>query len=373
MSPSSCTLAILGATGLVGQHLIAILEARRFFDRFEHFTLKPLASERSQGQTVRFNGQDIAVQLAQPDAFHDVDLVLASAGGSVSAALIPEAVKRGAVVVDNTSHFRMDETVPLVVAGVNDDALQGHHGIIANPNCSTAQLMPVLKALHQAAGLKRVIVSTYQSVSGAGKEGMDALWRETQAMSDDPDAVAGKPSLEGSSNITSPFSQPIAFNLIPMIDVLMDGSQDDFCDGAALGYSKEEWKLIVETRKILNLPKLPITATAVRVPVMVGHSESVTVDLERALSPEQAAQILAELPEVIMSPALSSDFPTPRQAAGQDPVYVGRLRRDTSNPETGLNFWVVADNLRIGAALNAVRIAERLVAMKLLKTASEVH
>ncbi|MEB3206123.1 MAG: aspartate-semialdehyde dehydrogenase [Vampirovibrionales bacterium] len=373
MSPSSCTVAILGATGLVGQHLIAILEARRFFDRFEHFTLKPLASERSQGQTVRFNGQDVAVQLAQPDAFDNVDLVLASAGGSVSAALVPEAVKRGAVVVDNTSHFRMDETVPLVVAGVNDDALQGHHGIIANPNCSTAQLMPVLKALHEAAGLKRVIVSTYQSVSGAGKEGMDALWRETQAMTDDPDAVPGKPSLDGASSITSPFSQPIAFNLIPMIDVLMDGSQEDFCDGAALGYSKEEWKLIVETRKILNLPKLPITATAVRVPVMVGHSESVTVDLERALSPEQAAQILEKLPEVIVSAALSSDFPTPRQAAGQDPVYVGRLRRDTSNPETGLSFWVVADNLRIGAALNAVRIAERLVDMRLLKAACEVH
>ncbi|MEB3245861.1 MAG: aspartate-semialdehyde dehydrogenase [Vampirovibrionales bacterium] len=357
---SALTLAVLGATGLVGQHLIHILEQRQFAQRFGTFTLKPLASERSQGQTVRFMGQDVPVQLAEPDAFNGVDIVLASAGGSVSEALVPEAVKRGCVVIDNTSHYRMQPDVPLVVAGVNDEALKSHAGIIANPNCSTAQLMPVLKALHQAAGLKRVIVSTYQSVSGAGKEGMEALWRQTEALVAQPDTPVEKIGYESPGALDRE-TFPIAFNLIPMIDVLLEKPD------VYQGYSKEEWKLIVETRKILELPELAITATAVRVPVMIGHSECVTVDLERALSPEQAEALLKNTPDVVVSPAMSREYPTPKQAAGQDPVYVGRLRRDSSNPETGLNFWVVADNLRIGAALNAVRLAELLITMNLLK------
>lgn len=338
------TVAVLGATGLVGSMLIELLEQRQF----PCVRLVPLASERSLGGTVCFRGENVPVQLAEPEAFNGVDLVLASAGGSVSEALVPEAVKRGAVVVDNTSFFRMRPDVPLVVAGVNDADLDSHTGIIANPNCSTAQLMPVLKALHEAAGLVRVIVSTYQSVSGAGKEGLGDLIDQTQA--DIPD-ISGefRNQLAAQSNYhTGVFQRPIGFNLIPQIDKF---GQDD--------YTLEELKLINETKKILHLPDLRITATAIRVPVLVGHSESVTVELARPLSPQEAAEVLSRVPDVVVAGS-REDYHTPRETAGTDPVYVSRIRRDTSNPETGLNLWVVADNLRIGAALNAVRIAERL-------------
>lgn len=347
--PSSApyTVAILGATGLVGSLLIHLLEERRFPVK----ALKPLASERSAGGTVSFQGQSVKVQLATPEAFEGVDIVLASAGGSISAKLAPEAVKRGAVVIDNTSHFRLHPDVPLVVAGVNDEDLVRHQGIVANPNCSTAQLMPVLKALHQAAGLRRVIISTYQSVSGAGKEGVDDLLSETEANLGD--ATQPMPNvLPPSTFERKTFKRPIAFNLIPQIDVFAT-------EGDEAGYTKEELKLVKETRKILHLPQLPITATAVRVPVLVGHSEAVTVDLDRSLSVAEACQLLAAAPDVVVAQQPEA-FHTPRETAGTDPVYVSRVRKDTSNPETGLNLWVVSDNLRIGAALNAVRLAEQL-------------
>lgn len=351
MPEQQYTVAVLGATGLVGAHLIHILEERNFPVK----TLKPLASQRSAGSAIPFKGQDILVEEATPEAFEGVDIVLASAGGAISKALVPEAVKRGAVVIDNTSHFRLDNDVPLVVGGVNDGDVQHHNGIIANPNCSTAQLMPVFKALHEAAGLKRVIISTYQSVSGAGKEGMDELFQTTREFFQKGD----KP--ENSISESRLFSRPIAFNLIPHIDVFMT-------EGDEAGYTKEETKLVHETRKILHLPNLAISATAVRVPVMVGHSEAVTLEFEKSISPDEAMFLLKKTPDVVVSDQLDT-YPTPLEATGKDPVYVGRIRRDTSNPnpEKGLCLWVVADNLRIGAALNAIRIAEVLVNNNWLK------
>ncbi|MBK8190577.1 MAG: aspartate-semialdehyde dehydrogenase [Vampirovibrionales bacterium] len=349
---SGYTVAVLGATGLVGSRLLAILEERQFPIK----RLKPLASQRSAGESIRFRGEPVEVLLAEPEAFEGVDIVLASAGASISARLAPEAVKRGAVVVDNTSQFRMEEGVPLVVAGVNDDDLRAHKGIIANPNCSTSQLMPVLKALHDAAGLTRVIVSTYQSVSGAGKEAIDELRAVTAEQLAAPDGAA--------VSRHEVFARCMAFNLIPHIDVFLT-------EGPLSGYTKEEAKVVWETRKILHLPSLPVTCTAVRAPVMVGHSESVTLEFERPLSPEAARDILKSTPDVIVADG-PADYHTPQETAGTDPVYVSRIRPDSSNPERGLNLWVVADNLRIGAALNAVRIAEQLIARKLLGAAASV-
>jgi aspartate-semialdehyde dehydrogenase len=349
-STSSLTVAVLGATGLVGSLILELLQQRNF----PLTELRPLASGRSVGKTITFNGQSIPVRLAEPEAFVGVDIVLSSAGGTVSAQLVPEAVKRGAVVIDNTSFFRLSEEVPLVVAGVNDADLAHHQGIIANPNCSTAQLMPVLRALHDAAGLQRVIISTYQSVSGAGVAGLTELLAQTQG--DVEHVHLGQPNPNPEVSVpASKFSRPIAFNLIPQIDSF------NTTHPLEQGYTNEELKLVHETRKILSLPHLPITATAVRVPVWVGHSEAVTVDLQRPLSVEEATAVLQAAPHCQVSTSYDT-FYTPRETAGTDPVYVSRLRRDTSNPETGLNFWVVADNLRIGAALNAVRLAETLLA-----------
>ena len=344
-------IAILGATGLVGQKILSILEERNT----PMASLTLLASERSVGKQVKFKGQALTVELACPEAFDSVDLVLASAGGSISAALAPEAVKRGAVVIDNTSFFRLHDEVPLVVAGVNDKALKEHQGIIANPNCSTAQLMPVLNTLNSLSPMKRVIISTYQSVSGSGTAGLSDLLEESAEnlesgrITDQPDA------LKTSTFQRKNFPRPIAFNLIPQIDVFADED-----------YTKEELKLIKETRKILSLPELPITATAVRVPVLVGHSEAVTVDFETSVSVEAAAEALAKTPDVVVAESPEA-FHTPRETAGTDPVYVSRLRRDTSNLDTGLNFFVISDNLRIGAALNAVRLAESVIEQQLVR------
>jgi len=339
------TVAILGATGLVGTHLMHILEERQFPVK----TLKPLASKRTAGTTVKFKGQDILVEEATPEAFEGVDIVLSSAGGAVSQELVPEAVKRGCVVIDNTSCFRMTEGVPLVVAGVNDADIEHHQGIIANPNCSTSQLMPVFKALDDAFGIERVIVSTYQSVSGAGKEGMDELIETAKAILSKMD---GSGDL-GSAPDNKVFSRPIAFNLVAQIDQFVEGGVED-------GYTKEETKVIHESRKILHRPDLKVTATAIRVPVLVGHSESVTLEFKQAVSPDEAMAVLEKTPDVVLC-RTPQNFPTPVEATGKDPVYVGRIRRDTSNPEKGLNMWVVADNLRIGAALNAVRLAEVVI------------
>jgi aspartate-semialdehyde dehydrogenase len=350
------TVAILGATGLVGNQLMQILEERQFPVK----KLKPLASKRTAGSLINFMGEEILVEEATPDAFEGVDIVLASAGGSVSQELVPEAVKRGCVVIDNTSCFRMTEGVPLVVAGVNDADIEHHQGIIANPNCSTAQLMPVFKALDDAFGLERVIVSTYQSVSGAGKEGMDELLDTTRTVF----RMMGEPEVGLRSEAEQPeykvFARPIAFNLVAQIDQFIEGGVEE-------GYTKEETKVIHETRKILHRPDLKVTCTAIRVPVMVGHSESATLEFKKPVSPEEAMAILEKTPDVVVA-RNPKDFPTPVEATGKDPVYVGRIRRDTSNPEKGLNMWIVADNLRIGAALNAVRLAEVVVKHNWLKS-----
>jgi aspartate-semialdehyde dehydrogenase len=333
-------VAILGATGRVGQELLNVLAERDFPIK----ELRLLASARSKDTQINFKGKSYPVQEPSAEAFAGIDIVLASAGEEISKQLAPLAVAQGACVIDNSNAFRMDKDVPLVVPEVNGHVLKNHKGIIANPNCSTAQLVVALKPLHDAAGLKRVIVSTYQSVSGAGKEAMDELEQQTKAVLADKEH---KPAI---------FQKQIAFNLIPHIDKFLDN-----------GYTKEEMKLINETRKILDLPNLPITATAVRVPVVVGHSESVTIDFEKRISPQQAREILAAAPSIEVWDSPSENvYPTPIEAAGEDPVYVGRIRPDTSS-ETGLNMWVVADNLRIGAALNAVRIAEYLLEHNLLK------
>jgi aspartate-semialdehyde dehydrogenase len=332
-------VAILGATGRVGQELLKVLEQRDF----PIAGLILLASARSKNASVTFKGQSFPVQEPTADAFAGVDIVLSSAGEAISKQWVPIAVEQGAVVIDNTNAYRMEPTVPLVVPEVNAHALHKHNGIIANPNCSTAQLVVVLKPLHEAAGLKRVIVSTYQSVSGAGKEAMDELEQQTRAVLNDQEH---KPQV---------FQRQIAFNLIPHIDKFLDN-----------GYTKEEMKVVQESRKMLEIPDLAITCTAVRVPVVISHSESVTIDLEKALSPAQAREILADAPAIeVWDNPDEALYPTPLDAAGVDPVYVGRIRRDTSS-ETGLNLWVVADNLRIGAALNAVRIAEYMLEHDLL-------
>lgn len=359
MEERAYSVAILGASGLVGGMILQFLETRNFPIK----SLKLLASKRSVGKCLSFRGELIPIEEATPEAFDGVDLVLASAGGRISEALVPEAIKRGAVVIDNTSYFRMHPHVPLVVGGVNEEALLEHRGLIANPNCSTAQLMPVLRTIHHLLGLQRVIVSTYQSVSGGGKEALDELCQEVSH-----DLEFGR--LEGRSDAFAVssfsrqvFKRPIAFNLIPQIDVF---SHDD---GLESGYTKEELKLIHETKKILNLPDLNITATAVRVPVLVGHSESITVDCSRPVDLPALTEALKNTPDVIVA-ASHDDYFTPRETAQTDPVYVSRLRRDTSNPERGLNLWVVSDNLRIGAALNAVRIAEALLRLDKIKASS---
>ena len=331
-------LAILGATGNVGRMFLQILEERGF----PISNLKLLASEKSAGKKIKFGGKEYTVEFATKDSFNDIDLVLASAGGSVSKELAPYAVKASAVVIDNSSAYRMDADVPLVIAGINNHALKNHKGIIANPNCTTAQLIPPLKALHDLAGLKRVIVSTYQSVSGAGKAAMDELYEQS------------KEYLIKGSYKSKTTNRKFAFNVVPHIDIFGED-----------GYTKEETKVINESRKILDLPDLKITCTAARVPVFVGHSESVNVELEKSVTREEIIKALQAMPliEIIDNPGDS--YPMPIDIAGKDPVYVGRIREDKSNPNT-FNLWVVADNLRIGAALNAVKIAEAVVKDSLL-------
>ena len=340
-------LAILGATGNVGHKFLEVLEKRNF----PFANLKLLASEKSVGKKVKFKEKEYTVELASKDSFNGIDLVLASAGGVISKELVPHAVKAGAVVVDNSSAYRMDADVPLVIAGVNNYDLKKHKGIIANPNCTTAQLMPPLRVLHDLAGLKRVVVNTYQSVSGAGKSAMDELTKQSK------EALSKDLPWKVSTNVQPP-NKKFAFNVVPHIDV--------FCED---GYTKEEVKVINESRKILGLPNLKITCTAVRVPVYVGHSESVNVEFEKPVTRKQIVEALQVMPliEVIDNPA-NNEYPMAIDIAGKDPVYVGRIREDRSCPNA-YNFWIVADNLLIGAALNAVRIAEELLKEGLVPTA----
>ena len=302
-----------------------------------------MSSAKSAGTQIEFQGRKYTVEEATPESFDGVNIVLASAGGSTSQKFAPEIVKRGAVLVDNSSAFRMEKDVPLVIAYVNDEDLRTHKGIIANPNCSTSQLMLVLKPLHEKAKIKRLIVSTYQAVSGAGLAAINELTADTKA------------NLAGVNFENKCFKKPISFNVIPQIDV--------FCEN---GYTKEEMKVANETKKILHLPAdLPISCTAARVPVYNGHSEAVDIEFEEKISPEEVREILKNSfgVKVIDNPE-NFEYPTTRDASGVDPVFVGRIRKNLAF-DNGISLWCVADNLRIGAALNTVRICQKLIEMDL--------
>lgn len=337
---SEKTVAILGATGVVGQQMLQCLEERDF----PVGRLVPLASERSvaAGRTVRFRGEDVPVALAEPDAFEGVDIVLGAADDATARALLPEAVRRGAVCVDNSHAFRLEPDVPLVVPEINADDIATHHGIIANPNCATIIGLVPVWPLHQEAGVVRLVVSTYQAASGAGIGGMRELERETRAL------AAGEPVGE-----TAPFQYQLAENLIPQIG----GFKEE-------GYTSEELKMQNEGRKIMHLPDLRVSCTCVRVPVVRSHSESITVEFERPLSVERARELLEAAPgvKVVDDPA-ASRYPMPLETSDQDLVWVGRLRRDLSAPDgtSSLAFWCCGDQIRKGAATNAVQIAKRLV------------
>jgi len=335
----------MGATGNVGRIMLDVLEERDF----PIAELRLLASERSAGRTVVFRGRRHTVQKLTPDSFRGVNLVLASAGASVSKEFAPHSVAAGAVMVDNSSAFRMDEGVPLVVPEANAHVLAEHRGIIANPNCSTAQMIVALAPIHRKAGIRRLVISTYQSVSGTGKEAMDELLKQTRK------TLAGESLDEADCH---KYKHPIAFNVIPQCDVFVEN-----------GYTKEEMKLVNETRKILGDPAMAITATAVRVPVFISHSESVNVETREDITIEQVRALLAEAPGLVVTddPATYT-YPTPLYAQGRNATYVGRIRRDLSNPR-GIEMFVVADNLRKGAAWNAVQIAEELLQRNLLRVA----
>lgn len=332
-------IAVLGATGVVGREILKVIEEINL----PYENIKLLSSARSAGTKVEFMGKTLIVEEAKPESFEGVNICLASAGGSTSLALAPEAAKRGCVFIDNSSAFRMDKDIPLVIAGVNDEDLKKHKGIIANPNCSTSQLMLVLKPLHDLVKMKRLIVSTYQSVSGAGLAAITELTENTEAI------LSGKPFEN------KVFKKPIAFNVIPQIDV--------FCEN---GYTKEEMKVTKETRKILHLAEdFPISCTAARVPVYRGHSEAVTIEFESDISPEKVREVLKNAYGVEVIDNIDNfDYPTALDAAGKNPVYVGRIRKDIAF-ENGITLWCVADNLLIGAALNTVRLAEKVISMNL--------
>ena len=326
--------AIVGATGLVGQEFIKVLEQREFPMASVHL----LASDRSAGKTMFVNHQELVVQEVSPHSFDPVDIALFSAGSEISKHFGPIAAKRGAVVVDNSAAFRMNPSVPLVVPEVNPEDLEHHQGIIANPNCSTIQMVVALYPLHKVNPIKRIVVDTYQAVSGTGSAAVDELNNQTKLV------------LEGKSVVPHVYPHQIAFNLLPEIDVFLDD-----------GYTKEEWKMIHETRKILHDESIAVSATCVRVPVVAGHSEAIHVEFSKPMSPEEARDILANAPgvKVLDDPSVSL-YPHPWSAAGTDEVFVGRIRRDASHPN-GLAMWVVADNVRKGAALNAIQIAEVLI------------
>lgn len=331
----SYRVGVLGATGAVGATMLEVLAERRF----PVSEVVPLASARSAGSRVSFAGSDVEVQELSGASIQGLDLVLSSAGGKVSSEWAPKLIEAGAVVVDNTSFWRMHEDVPLVVADVNDDAVTDHNGLVANPNCTTMQLMVALKPILDAAGIERLIVSTYQSVSGTGRNAIEELREQSRAV------LAGKP-VEASV-----YPHQIAFNVLPQVETFKDG--DD--------YTTEERKVMAETRKILGLTeKVGISATCARVPVITGHSESVNVQTAKELSPQQCRELLSDAPGlVVLDDPGDGIYPLPLAAAGRDEVLVGRIRRDPSH-ERCLNLWVVGDNLRKGAATNAVQVAELL-------------
>lgn len=333
---SGFEVAVVGATGAVGREMIRTLDARAF----PVSRLRLMASARSAGQKVEFQGQEIEVEDLETASFEGVAFALCSAGGSVSKAHAPRAAAAGAVVIDNTSAFRMDPEVPLVVPEVNPEAIASHQGIIANPNCSTIQMVVALKPLHDAAGLERVVVSTYQSASGAGQKGISEL------MSD----IGHFMGARSGEATRQKFAHPLAFEALPHIDVFQDN-----------GFTREEMKMVLETRKIMGLPELDVAATCVRVPVIRSHSESITVDFRDPIDAERARALLADAPGVkLYDDPSTNTYPLARLAEGTDPTWVGRLRSDLTRPRT-LHFWVVADNLLKGAALNAVQIAEVMI------------
>ena len=329
-------VAILGATGAVGAEFISLIEERNF----PYENLKLLASARSAGTELTVNGKTYVVEEAKPESFDDVDIAL-FAGGSVSKTLAPEAAKRGAIVIDNSSAFRMDADVPLVVPEVNaEDALERPRGVIANPNCTTIQMVVALKAIEQLSHIKTVHVSTYQAASGAGAAAMDELYEQyRQVLANEPVTV-------------EKFAYQLAFNLIPQIDVFTEN-----------GYTKEEMKMFNETRKIMH-SDIKVSATCVRVPALRAHSESIWVETERPISVEEAREAFAKGEGLVLqdNPA-EKEYPMPLFLAGKDPVYVGRIRKDLTN-ENGLTFWIVGDQIKKGAALNAVQIAEYLIKVK---------
>ena len=332
-------IAILGATGVVGREILKVMDELKVpFNE-----IKFLSSAKSAGTKIEFQGKEYTVEEAKPESFDRINIVLASAGGSTSQKFAPEIVKRGGVLIDNSSAFRMDKDVPLVIAYVNDEDLRNHKGIIANPNCSTSQLMLVLKPLHEKAVIKRLLVSTYQAVSGAGLAAINELTEDTKAR------------LEGKDFENKAFKKPISFNVIPQIDVFTEN-----------GYTKEEMKVVNETKKILHLPQdLPISCTAARVPVFNGHSEAVDIEFEKEISPDDVREILKNSfgVKVIDNPA-NFEYPTTRDASGVNPVFVGRIRKNLAF-KNGISLWCVADNLRIGAALNTVRICQKVIEMQL--------
>jgi aspartate-semialdehyde dehydrogenase len=337
---SRLRVAVVGATGAVGEEMMRVLESRRF----PVSDLVPLASERSRGKKVEFHGEPVEIRVLSKDSFKGVDLALFSAGAGISREMAPYAVEAGAIVVDNSSAFRMEPEIPLVVPEVNPEMIEKHKGIIANPNCSTIILVVGITPIHRLSPIQRIVASTYQAASGAGAKGMDALSRELAGENRASDTVPVNTKAKD-----SPFPHRLAGNLIPRIDVVQDN-----------GYTKEEMKMVLETRKIMGLPPIPISATCVRVPVERAHSESVQITTKKPLSLEEIRAAIEAAPGVSLEDAPREDvYPTPLVVSGADDVVVGRIRKHPSEPAT-YDLWIVGDQIRKGAALNAVQIAEKL-------------
>ncbi len=327
-------VAIVGATGMVGQEFIKVLEQRDF----PMDSIELLASDRSAGKKMFVNHDEVVVKETTPDSFQKIDIALFSAGGETSRYFAPIAAQSGAVVVDNSSAWRMDPKVPLVVPEINPEDIKWHKGIIANPNCSTIQMVVALNPLHKVNPIKRLVAATYQAVSGTGSAAVEELTEQSKQV------------LDGQTTVPHVYPHQIAFNILPEIDVFLDND-----------YTKEEWKMVEETRKIMHAPDIAISAVCVRVPVFIGHSEALHIEFSQPMSPDEAKRILAQAPgiKILDDPAISL-YPQPWSAAGTDEVFVGRIHRDASHPN-GLVMWVVADNLRKGAALNTVQIAEEMI------------
>lgn len=347
MKTDGLHVAIVGATGAVGENMLKMLEE----SRLPISKLSLLSSKRSAGKKVMFKKEELTVQEATPESFEGVQLALFSAGGSVSQQLAPEAVKRGAVVVDNTSAFRMDTNTPLVVPEVNETDMLGHNGIIANPNCSTIQMVVALKPIQDAFGLKKVIVSTYQAVSGAGAKAVDEMYNQTKQMLHGEEVIPEILPVKADQK-----HYPIAFNAIPQIDKFQDN-----------GFTFEEMKMINETRKIMHRDDLEVAATCVRLPIEAGHAESVYIEIEKdGVTADDIKEILSNAPGIVLQDDPSQQiYPMPLEAAGKRDVFVGRIRKDLDN-DHGVHLWIVSDNLLKGAAWNSVQIAERMYELGLL-------